>query len=217
MRDVQAVRGSLGGTVNDVALAAIATGFRRILLARGERLDERRVRALVPVSVRTPGSRPDDNQVSAVLVELPVHLACTAEQLEFLRVHTERAKHGGEVLAGQIAAAISEIPPAMFLDHATRLAVKLGQSAVQTIVSNVPGPKTPIYLLGRRAVEISPYIPVGMGLRICIAVFSYNGVLSFSVTGDGDTAPDIDVLCDGIGAGMAALLQAAGGRGSRSG
>lgn len=211
MDDVQFVRAAFGGTVNDVALAAITTGFRELLAARGEKDDRRDIRTLVPVSVRAPGPRTEDNRVSGVFVELPVGLESVVEQLADISGQTAHAKANGDAWAGQMAAAVSELAPAVILNLATKLTVQLGQTAVQTIVTNVPGPQRPLYLLGRRAVEISGYIPVGMGLRICVAVFSYDGALSFSVTGDRETAPDVAVLCAGISEGMAALVAAASG------
>jgi diacylglycerol O-acyltransferase len=209
LQDVRAVREAFGGTVNDVALAAIANGFRQLLIARGEEPDGKCVRTLVPVSVRAPGCRREDNRVSAIFVDLPVAQSSAVERLESISEQTERAKDSGEAFAGQMAAALFELAPAPILNLGTKLSVELGQTAVQTIVSNVPGSPAPLYLLGRRAVEISAYIPVGMGLRICLAAFSYDGTLSFSITGDRDTAPDIQVLARGVTEGMAALVAAA--------
>jgi WS/DGAT/MGAT family acyltransferase len=209
LQDVRAVRKAFGGTVNDVALAAIANGFRQLLIARGEEPDGKCVRTLVPVSVRAPGCRREDNRVSAIFVDLPVAQSSAVERLESISEQTERAKDSGEAFAGQMAAALFELAPAPILNLGTKLSVELGQTAVQTIVSNVPGSPAPLYLLGRRAVEISAYIPVGMGLRICLAAFSYDGTLSFSITGDRDTAPDIQVLARGVTEGMAALVAAA--------
>src|SRR5581483_10390038 len=76
---------------------------------------------------------------------------------------------------------------------------------VNTVTTNVPGPQVPLYAAGRRMVKIYPYVPLGMQMRIGVAIFSYAGEVSFGITGDYDTAPDSEILADGIRAGMAEL------------
>jgi hypothetical protein len=110
----------------------------------------------------------------------------------------------------------------MLLALAGRVATRTPQHAVNTVTTNVPGPQHAIYLAGHRMLEYFPFVPLGGHVRIGVAIVSYDGALNFGVTGDYETAPDIQVLCDGIKAGMEELLPqpaprtSASRRGSRS-
>jgi diacylglycerol O-acyltransferase len=80
---------------------------------------------------------------------------------------------------------------------------------VETVTTNVPGPQVPLYCVGRKMVRLYPFVPVASPLTIGVAIFSYNGQVHFTVTGDRDSAPDIDVLATGIEDGLAELLSLA--------
>jgi len=84
------------------------------------------------------------------------------------------------------------------------------QRTMNTVTTNVPGPQFPLYFAGREMLEYLPYVPIGPGVRIGVAILSYNGRLHFAVTGDYDTAPDIGILAGGIEAALATLLDLAG-------
>src|SRR5690242_20651794 len=100
--DVKLIKRELGGTVNDVVLAAISGGFRALLLARGEQPGAHMVRSLVPVSVRAPGEENVyGNQVSAVLADLPVHIADPAERLAAVQTGLQALKAGNQAIAGE--------------------------------------------------------------------------------------------------------------------
>ena len=94
----------------------------------------------------------------------------------------------------------------MLLALGTRLASRAGQRNINTVTTNVPGPQTPLYVVGRRMLKAYPYVPLAGQIRIGVAIFSYDGQVNFGVTGDFDTAPDIEVLCHGIEDGMAELI-----------
>jgi WS/DGAT/MGAT family acyltransferase len=206
LADVQLVRRALGGTVNDVVLAAITGGFRELLQARGESVD-RVLRTLVPVSVRRPGERGTyNNRVSAMFAELPVGIADPAERLESIRAQMEGLKESKQAVAGEVLTSLSGFAPPMLLALGARVASKLPQRSLNTGTTNVPGPQFPLYLAGRRMLESFPYIPLFASVRVAVAIFSYDGALSFGVSGDYDTAPDIDVLCTGIERGLAQLV-----------
>jgi hypothetical protein len=87
------------------------------------------------------------------------------------------------------------------------------QRSVNTVTTNVPGPQRPLYAAGRRMLECFPYVPIAGHVRIGVAIFYYDGGLTFGVTGDYDEAPDIDVLCHGIEQSMRELVTAAEGDG----
>jgi WS/DGAT/MGAT family acyltransferase len=209
LSEVKRVRKGLGGTVNDVVLAAIAGGFRGLLESRGEPTD-RVVRTLVPVSVRSPEERGTyNNRVSAIFADLPVDIADPADRLDAVRAQMEHLKQSDEAVAGDVLVALSGFAPAMLLSLGLRAAARVPQRSVNTVTTNVPGPQKPLYAAGRRMLECFPYVPLAGHVRVGVAIFSYDGGLGFGVTGDWDEAPDIEVLCRGIERSMAELVAAA--------
>jgi WS/DGAT/MGAT family acyltransferase len=206
LSDVRLVRQSFGGTVNDVVLAAITHGFRELLESRGEPVD-RVLRTLVPVSVRRPGERGTyNNRVSAMFAELPVGIEGPVERLESIRTQMAGLKESKQAVAGETLTSLSGFAPPMLLALGARVASRLPQHALNTGTTNVPGPQFPLYLAGRRLLESFPYIPLFASVRVAVAIFSYDGALSFGVSGDYDTAPDIEVLCRGIERGLSELV-----------
>jgi diacylglycerol O-acyltransferase / wax synthase len=209
LADVQAVRHALGGTVNDVVLAAISGGFRELLLARGEPVD-RTLRSLVPVSVRRPGERGTyNNRVSAMFAELPIAIADPVVRLESVTAQMAGLKDSKQAVAGEVLTSLSGFAPPMLLMLGARLASRLPQRNINTGTTNVPGPQFPLYVGGRRMLESFPYIPLFANVRVAVAIFSYDGRLSFGVSGDYDTTADLQVLCDGIERGLAELVKSA--------
>jgi diacylglycerol O-acyltransferase len=207
LADVKGVKVVLGGTVNDIVLACITGGFRDLLNARGESV-ERVVRTLVPVSVRAPAERGTyNNRVSAVFAELPVGIADPVERLESLCAQMADLKASKEAVAGEVLTSLAGFAPPMLLALGERLATHVSQHNINTVTTNVPGPQQTLYAAGKRMLEAFPYVPLGGHVRIGVAIFSYDGHLTFGVTGDYDTAEDIDVLCAGIEAAMAELLE----------
>ena len=213
LSEVKEIRAGLGGTINDVVLAVITQGFRVLLTERGEDVEDRRVRTLVPVSVRRPDERGTyNNRVSAMFAQLPVGLADPVACLMEIRAQMQDLKESKQAVAGEALTSLSGFAPPMLLALGTRVFTHTPQRNVNTVTTNVPGPQRPLYAAGRRMLEAFPYVPIAERVRVGIAIFSYDGGITFGVTGDYDTAPDIDVLCRGIEDGMAALLEAAGRR-----
>jgi diacylglycerol O-acyltransferase len=124
----------------------------------------------------------------------------------------ERLKRSHEAVAGDVLVGLSGFAPAMLLALGLRAATHVPQRNVNTVTTNVPGPQRPLFAAGRRMLECFPYVPLAGHVRVGVAIFSYDGALSFGVTGDYDRAPDIDVLCRGIEHSMAALYGAAEAR-----
>jgi diacylglycerol O-acyltransferase / wax synthase len=214
LADVKQVRRALGGTVNDVVLAAITHGFRELLEARGESVD-RVLRTLVPVSVRRPGERGSyNNRVSAMFAELPVGIEDPVERLDSIRAQMANLKESKEAVAGEVLTSLSGFAPPMLLALGARLASRLPQRSLNTGTTNVPGPQFPLYLAGRRMLESFPYIPLFASVRLAVAIFSYDGALNFGASGDYDTAADIEVLCQGIERGLAELVELAQSNGA---
>jgi diacylglycerol O-acyltransferase / wax synthase len=210
LSDVQRIRRALGGTVNDVVLAAITGGFRELLESRGEPVD-RVLRTLVPVSVRRTGERGSyNNRVSAIFAELPIAISDPAQRLESIRAQMADLKESKQAVAGEVLTSLSGFAPAMLLALGARVASRLPQRSLNTGTTNVPGPQFPLYLARRRMLESFPYVPLFASVRVAVAIFSYDGALSFGVSGDYDSAPDIDVLCRGIERGLEELVALSG-------
>ena len=207
LSDIKTIRAQHGGTINDIVLAVITNGFRELLENRGESLNGHVIRTLVPVSVRAESERGvPANKVSAMFAELPVHIDDPGRRVEALHEQMQYLKHSGQAVAAERLTAMGGFAPGMLLALGGRVATRLPQSSVNTVTTNVPGPQKPLYLAGRRMLEAFPFVPLGGHVRIGIAIFSYDGGINFGVTGDLDTASDIDVLCRGIEHGVEQLL-----------
>ena len=200
------IRSALGGTVNDVVLAAITRGFRDLLEARGELTDGLVVRSLVPVSTRNQDEQGvTSNRVSAVLVNLPVGEPEPLQRLALLRDQMDDLKRTSQAVGAEILTGMLGFAAPTLLALGSRTAFSLPQPLVQTVTTNVPGPRFPLFLLGRRMMRIYPYVPIGDRLRISVAVFSYLDRFSFGITADYDAVPDLGVLTRGISRGLAEL------------
>jgi diacylglycerol O-acyltransferase len=210
LAEVKLVRRSLGGTVNDVVLAAITRGFRELLVGRGEKVDDRAVRTMVPVSVRAEHEQGAySNRVSAVFADLPVGLEDPLARLAEIRRQMDGIKEWKGAVAGERLVELAGFSPPVLLAVGQRLAASIPQRSINTATTNVPGPQHPLYFAGRRMLESAPIVPLSASVRIAIGIFSYNGLLIFGITGDYDSVPDIDVLRRGIEAGVAELVEAA--------
>jgi WS/DGAT/MGAT family acyltransferase len=213
VEDIKAVRARLGGSFNDVVLAAITRGFRDLLRSRGESVD-RVVRTLVPVSVRprnesgmAVGDGTFENKVSAMFAELPVGMADPVDRLRAISAQMAVLKESNQALAAEAMTSLSGFAPPVLLALGTRLASRVAQRNVNTVTTNVPGPQLPLYMAGSRMIKAYPYVPLAGQVRIGIAIFSYDGQVNFGITGDYDTTADIDVLAGAIEEGMTELLK----------
>ena len=210
LADVKAVKNELGGTVNDVVLAAITAGFRAVLLSRGETPRAHMVPSLVPVSLRPPGGENVyDNEVSAMIVDLPVHIADPVDQLAAVSHGLRSLKARDEALLGEALQGLGRLIPYGAWAAFVRFGFRLPQREIVTVTTNVPGPRTPLYCLERPLLEIFPYVPIASTVRVGVAIFSYRDQITFGLTGDWDTTSDLDVLAGAISDGLAALLKAA--------
>ena len=208
--DVKTIKREFGGTVNDVVLAAISSGFRALLVERGEPLDPHEVPSLVPVSVRAQDDEGGfGNQVSATVADLPVQIDDPVERLIAVRTELDSLKASNEAIIGQALAALGRYSPYMLASWLVRRAFALPQREIVTVTTNVPGPREPLYWMGRRLEEIIPYVPIASTVRTGIAIFSYDGNLMFGITADYAANPDVDVLARGIEHGVSELLLAA--------
>lgn len=207
MEDVQTVRRAFGGTMNDVVLSLATRGFRDLLLSRGEPVDGVRLRAQVPVSIRRPGQPGSGNRVGSMLPELPVGVSDPVERLRTISAQVTHLKDVAQAVAGDNLMGLSGLAPAL-VAPALRIATKLPQHSIATVITNLPGPSVPLYALGRQMLHMYPYVPLGGGMRIGVAVLTYLGVLHFGFTGDHDSTTDLDVFRQGVQDGLTELLEA---------
>jgi WS/DGAT/MGAT family acyltransferase len=208
LSEVKEVRRALGVTVNDVVLAAITRGFRDLLEARGELEDGLVVRTLVPVSVRAEGEHGmTTNRVSAVLANLPVGEPDPLRRLALLREQMNDIKRTHQAVGAEVLTEMLGFAAPTLLALGTSAGFRIPQPLVQTVTTNVPGPRFPLFILGRQMEAVYPYVPIGDNVRISIAIFSYLNRFSFGITAEFDAAPDLDVLTEGIRDGVAELRE----------
>jgi diacylglycerol O-acyltransferase len=212
LAEVDGVRGMLGGTRNDVVLAVVARAFRDLLIMRHEPIAPNSVRCLVPVSVR--GREQHGNQLSALLVDLPVDYHDPRAGYETVVARTRSLKSSSESSSGQTVLGLAAHLPSAVVSAAVRTAFRLPHRVLTTVVTNVPGPGEQQYLLGRRVEELYPYVPLGDGIRIGVAVTSYLGNLFVGVTCDRDTVPDADIFVDALRDGLDELQPVAANPGA---
>jgi diacylglycerol O-acyltransferase / wax synthase len=171
--EVKGVRRVLGGTVNDVILAAVAAGFRGLLCSRGVLSPDSVVRTMVPVSIRAPGEQGLlTNRVSAVLVNLPCGEPDPVRRLDLIRAQMNFLKGSHQAIGPDALVRILGMTPAL-LATTVHTALLLRQPVIHTVTTTVPGPPFPLYVLGRKLVELYPYIPIATGFRVSIGNISY--------------------------------------------
>ena len=211
--DVKTIKNEVGGTVNDVFLAVISSGFRALLLARAEEPAPSMVRSLVPVSVRSPGEENVyENRLSALVANLPVDISDPAERLAAVIAQMATLKASSQAEAGEAFVSLRRYMPPVLASMFVRLVFSIPQREIVTVTTNIPGPQFPLYALGRRLVEIIPYVPIATTLRTGVSIFTYCGQVTFGITGDYATTPDLEILAAGIEDGIADLLKVVGQR-----
>jgi diacylglycerol O-acyltransferase / wax synthase len=197
LAELKAVRRALGGSVNDIVLATVTGGVRRYLERHGADVSAVKFRVMTPVSVRTDGERGTlGNRVSAWMVDLPVSESDPRQCVARIRETTERLKESNQALGADLLARAMSWTPSTLLATSSRLATRA--LPINLVVTNVPGPQQPLYLLGSRMLENYGVIPLIDHTGLGIVVFSYAGTLSFGFTGDWDTVPDLHEFAQAI-------------------
>jgi WS/DGAT/MGAT family acyltransferase len=204
---VKAVRVALGGTVNDVLLAVVAGALRRLLLERREK-PPAQIRAMIPVSVRGAGSAGElGNRVTAVFCELPVGETDAAERLRKVSRGMTELKESGQAVGALAWTHLGSFAPPAVLAQVARFQSTFRY--MNLVVTNIPGPKDPIYLLGREMLEWYPLVPLAQGQTLGIAIQSYHGRIGIGLLGDGEALRDLPVLARAIPAALDELTELA--------
>jgi diacylglycerol O-acyltransferase / wax synthase len=187
------IKNALGGTVNDVVLAVVTGALRRWLRLRGTRVEGLELRALVPVSIRGQHERGQlGNRIAAMRGPLPVYCRDPVECLDMVRESMSDLKDSKQALGAEVISGLQDFAPPTLLAQASRL--NFSTRLFNVIVTNVPGPQFPLYLLGREIEEIVPVAFLPENHALAIAIMSYNGRLDFGLLGDYDAMGDLDDL-----------------------
>ena len=209
--DVKTARkGYKGATINDVVLAAVAIGFTTLLESRGEDPNGRTLRAVMPVSLRR--NMAANNQVGILPAPLPLGDLDAADRIRQIRQATKRSKRSKlPLITDELAKVTAKVTPAPIMDAVVGSSGGGSQYIAETLVTNVPGPRVPLYFMGYAVANQLPVIPIEGALRIIVGITSYADEINIGITGDGEHATDVDVLLGGIKAGFAEILAEAPG------
>jgi WS/DGAT/MGAT family acyltransferase len=211
LEDYKEVKNALGGTVNDVVLTVVSGALAQWLQSRGVRTEGLEMRALVPVSVRTNAQRGSlGNQLTVMRAPLPVYIEDPVARLRFVRAAMDGLKESKQAVGAATLAAVNSLAPPTILAQASRL--NFSTRLFNLLVTNIPGPQVPLYVLGRELQDLFPVAFLPEDHALAVAIMSYNGALDYGLLGDYDAMPDIDLVADGIESSLAELLAAARGR-----
>ena len=202
--ELKAVGRELGGSVNDVILAACTAGLRRLLLSRGEAPPQAGLRAMVPMNVRLDAERLAlGNRVSSLFVELPVAEPDPVGRLRAVAARTRKLKASSAADGATAMIDLAGLAPPLL--HASLARSLYATRLFNVTITNVPGPPVPLYALGARMREVHPLVPLAAEHCIGIAIVSYDGRLAVGVAADRDSTPDMELLQEGIREGLAEL------------
>jgi WS/DGAT/MGAT family acyltransferase len=201
------IKNAHGGTINDVVLSVVAGGLGNYMRARGHDTSRMEMKALVPVSVRAESEHGAlGNQVSGMMAPLPVWCEDPVERLRLVTAAMGDLKSSGQAVGAQLLTQLTDFAPPTIAAQAARLQPR--QRFFNLVVTNIPGPQFPLYLLGREMEAIVPMVPLARNQALCIGIFSYNGQLNFGLTGDYDAMSDLDSFGLDLEAAMGELSKA---------
>lgn len=214
--DVQAIRNRLGGSINDVVLTIVAGGLQRFFDASGVGAAAGEVRAAVPVNVRRSDERGRmGNRISVWLVPLPVQEADARRRYEFVRDTTANLKATRQARGGEVLGDLAEFAGMEIIAVGAQVAVRVPTHHL--VVSNVPGPPVPLYLLGAPMTAGYPLVPLFPNQALGIAVFSYAGKLHWGLNADWKTWRNLGDLATALRESFAELRKLAARVSPRSG
>ncbi len=210
LSDFKAVRAAHGGTINDVILAVVAGGLRAWLLSRGERVNARsELTALVPVSVEPSLEAPEAGDVQPFLVHLPIGEADPVVRLSRVSFEMSQHRESSRLVGADALATIAGFAPPTLHALGARVGADITQRVYNLVVTNVPGPQTPLYVGGAEMVAAYPVVALTKGHGLSIGLTSYNGGVFFGINADRDGIPDVDELADCIKDALAELKDTA--------
>jgi diacylglycerol O-acyltransferase / wax synthase len=202
------IKNALGGTVNDVVLTVVAGALRSWLQKRGVRTEGLELRAQVPVSIRAEDERGRlGNRIAAMRAPLPVYVADPVRRLGIVREAMDGLKASKQALGAEVISRFNDFAPPTLLAQSAR--INFSTRLFNLIVTNVPGPQIPLYVLGRELDEFFPVAFLPPHQALAIAIVSYNGEITFGLLADYDSMEDVDEIAEGTSAAIAELDEAA--------
>ena len=196
--EVKAIGKSLGGTINDVVVATTTSAVRRFLLRRGSDVDSmERFRTVLPVNTRKAGGQSVGNHVAMLLADLPVAERDPLERLrKVVRVTTELKKESNQAGGAELIEDVADLTTKRLVSELYRTAMRL--RTYNLIITNVPGPPVPLYMLGAPMLAIYPMVPLMQNQNLGIALFSYAGGLHWGFNADWESFPDVHEFVDDL-------------------
>jgi diacylglycerol O-acyltransferase len=213
--DFKRIKNTLGGTVNDVVLTVVSGALRSWLRSRGVKTEGLELRALVPVSIRAEDERGKlGNRIAAMRGPLPVYIEDPGKRLDAVRQAMDGLKESKQALGAEVISRFNDFAPPTLLAQASR--INFSTRLFNLIVTNVPGPQIPLYVLGRELQDVFPVAFLPENHALAIAIMSYNGGTDFGLLGDYDAMDDIEMLATGLTESLGELLAAAEAAEARS-
>jgi diacylglycerol O-acyltransferase / wax synthase len=208
LADFRLVKRAFGGTVNDVVLAVVAGALQRWLRSRGVRTEGLELRALVPVSIRARDEHHQlGNRLAAMRAPLPVYVEDPVARLRVVRHAMKGLKESKQAVGAEVLAGMQALAPPTILAQASRL--NFSTRLFNLLVTNVPGPQRPLYVLGRQLRDIFPIAFLPKHHALAVAIMSYDGGMDFGLLGDYDAMPDLEDFGELLRASLAELVAAA--------
>jgi diacylglycerol O-acyltransferase len=193
LEDFKLVKNTFGGTVNDVMLTVVAGALRRWLQSRGVRVEGLELRGLVPVSTRTKEQQNQlGNRLTVMRGPLPVYIEDPVARLRVVRRAMDGLKESKQAVGAEMLTSLEQFAPPTILAQASRL--NFSTRLFNLLVTNVPGPQLPLYVLGRELQDLYPVAFLPRDHALAVAIMSYNGGIDFGLLADYDAVPDLDEL-----------------------
>jgi diacylglycerol O-acyltransferase len=209
LAELKAIKDTVGGTVNDVVLAVVTGALARYMRRHGHETEGVTLKAMVPVSVRADIERGAlGNRVAAMSAPLPVGVEEPVSRLLQIRHEMQGVKDSGQAVGAEVITRLSGFPPPTIMAQAARLQAR--QRLFNLVVTNVPGPQMPLYVLGRELQNLYPLVPLAENTALGIAVVSYNGKMNFGLNADYDALADVETLANDLRQAIDELADAVG-------
>ena len=214
LAEIKRIKNFAGGTVNDVVLAAVGGALGRYMRARGYSTLDLELRAMVPISVRGDDEHGAlGNRVSSYMAPLPVWCDNPLKRLRMVSDTMGDLKQSKQAVGATLMTELADFAPPTIAGQAARLQSR--QRFFNLVVTNIPGPQFPLYLLGRQLEAIYPMVPLAKRQAVCFGIMSYNGRINFGLIGDYDALDDLDALAGDLSASLDELGAAAPGEPKR--
>ncbi len=201
--DVKAVGRALGATINDVLIATVTGALRNYLAARNEKVNTLDLVVTVPVNVRRPGTEVElGNRFSLVFLSLPVHIEDPVLRLREVKRRMDNLKHSPDAFVGfQILNALGVSPASI-----ARRAAQMFANKTTAVMTNVPGPRQPLYFAGQKIDRMMFWVPRTGRVGLGISIFSYDGRVTVGLATDAGLVPDPERILEGFTTGFDNLL-----------